>query len=359
LFRLPLGRDVDLGGIGQDWYVLTRGLSSPLGEVLAFRQGRPRAEFRPNLQLMHPRQLVASNHAIYVLDRAGRRLLALDPGNGALKLLLQFRDRRAVSAVWSDAAGERLLLAGKDTLYFVHQPEAPKDSDQGSGPWRASDQILNVSGTVPLARLSQDEELVLKGPQPHDLDWLEGLRGLSMPLAGAAITSRDFQMPGAPRHYRFGVHEGIDFYGHTVGVTVDRNTSVRASADGTVIRALTDYAPLTRAQADAWAAISRDLGYTPPEVLDGYRGMQLWIDHGGGLVTRYAHLGSIAPGIVEGVKVSKGDVIATVGNSGTPASVSSQSEEVHLHFELWLGDHNVGQFLRPIEAREWLEKILR
>jgi murein DD-endopeptidase MepM/ murein hydrolase activator NlpD len=102
--------------------------------------------------------------------------------------------------------------------------------------------------------------------------------------------------------------------------------------------------------------------------LDGYRGRQVWIDHGNGLVSRYAHLSSIEPGIVEGAKVTKGQVIARVGNSGTPSSVSSETEEVHLHLELWLGkpsagssgqSHYIGQFLRPIETREWLERILR
>jgi murein DD-endopeptidase MepM/ murein hydrolase activator NlpD len=170
---------------------------------------------------------------------------------------------------------------------------------------------------------------------------------------------RDFQMPGAPRHYRLGVHEGMDFYGSTVGLPVDRSTPVHAGADGVVIRALVDYVPLTAAQANAWAAKARALGYTPPEVLDGYRGMQVWIDHGSGVVSRYAHLGSIQPGIVKGARVTRGQVIGMVGNSGTPASVDSQTIEVHLHLELWVGDHYVGQFLRPIEAREWLEKILR
>jgi murein DD-endopeptidase MepM/ murein hydrolase activator NlpD len=155
----------------------------------------------------------------------------------------------------------------------------------------------------------------------------------------------------------------MDFYSGTAGVAVTRSTPVRAVADGVVIRAATDYRPLTAAQADAWAAEVQRLGYTPDEVLDGYRGRQVWIDHGNGLVSRYAHLGSIEPGIVEGAAVKRGQIIAHVGNSGTPASVYSQTEEVHLHLELWLGGsgqgHYVGQFLRPIEAREWLERILR
>ena len=238
--------------------------------------------------------------------------------------------------MWADPDGERLVLAGQDAgqgaLHFYNDP-ARSASIEG-GP-------------------------VLEGPQPHDLRLLEGQRGLRMPILDARVTSRDFQMPGAPRHYRLGVHEGIDFYGNTVGVAVNRSTPVRAVADGIVVRALTDYEPLTAEQADAWAARSRSLGYTPPEVLDGYRGMQVWIDHGDEVVSRYAHLGSIEPGIEEGAAVTRGQVIGTVGNSGTPGSVSSQTYDVHLHLELWVGDHYVGQFLRPIEAREWLERILR
>lgn len=180
-----------------------------------------------------------------------------------------------------------------------------------------------------------------------------------MPLDSAHLTTRDFQMPGAPRHYRLGVHEGIDFYGHTAGVPVGRRTDVRSVADGVVSRAMVDYEPLTAAQALAWDARSHSLGYTPADVLDGYRGRQVWIDHGEGLVSRYAHLGSIAPGVVEGALVERGQVIGRVGNSGTPSSVTSETIEVHLHLELWLGENYLGQYLRPIESREWLERILR
>jgi murein DD-endopeptidase MepM/ murein hydrolase activator NlpD len=87
--------------------------------------------------------------------------------------------------------------------------------------------------------------------------------------------------------------------------------------------------------------------------------MQVWIDHGSGLVSRYAHLSSIAPGVQVGAVITKGQMVATVGNSGTPASLDSRTADVHLHLELWLGDHYIGTFLRPIETREWVERILR
>jgi murein DD-endopeptidase MepM/ murein hydrolase activator NlpD len=39
-------------------------------------------------------------------------------------------------------------------------------------------------------------------------------------------------------------------------------------------------------------------GYTDREALDQFGGRQVWIDHGGGVVTTYNHLGAITPGIV-------------------------------------------------------------
>ena len=333
--KLPQNRDVDLSASEGGVYVLTRALNTPVGSLLRYPssgRGQLSAGFAPGLTLMEPRQVVATEADVYVLDRAGRRLLALDPERGTARKVMQFMDRRAVDAIWASPSGDRLLLAGRDSVYFYGEPERAATVEAGPS---------------------------LAGPQPHDLTRLQELRGLAMPIEGASLTSRDFQMPGAPRHYRLGVHEGMDFYGHTVGVTVNRSTAVRAVADGTVVRALVDYQPLTAAQADSWQGMSRPLGYTPPEVLDGYRGRQVWIDHGDGLVSRYAHLGSIESGIVEGTAVTQGQVIARVGNSGTPGSVSSDTYDVHLHLELWIDDDYVGQFLRPIEAREWLERILR
>jgi murein DD-endopeptidase MepM/ murein hydrolase activator NlpD len=346
---LPKSRDVDLSAVDGNAYVLTRALSNPSGSLLRYKDGPGVTGFEPNADLMHPRQVFATDASVYILDRSGRRLLALQPETGRLQSLYQFADRRDVSAIWADPSGERILLAGRDALYYYGEPQRQADIQNGA---------------------------LLEGSQPHDLALLEGLRGYSMPIDGATITKRDFQMPGAPRHYRLGVHEGMDFYTGTAGVTINRDTPVRAVADGTVIRALTDYQPLTAARAEAWYDQSRAAGYTPADVLDGYRGRQVWIDHGNDVVSRYAHLSSIEPGIKEGTEVRRGQVIGMVGNSGTPASVSSETIEVHLHMELWTCDssagpieptfewasdhcHYVSQFLRPIEAREWLEKILR
>jgi hypothetical protein len=91
---------------------------------------------------------------------------------------------------------------------------------------------------------------------------------MSMPIEGSGITSRDNQMPGAPRHYRLGVHEGLDLYWQA-------GTPVRAATDGIVIRATTGYVAPDQAQHEYWQSVTRDLGQTPDEVADFYRGMQI------------------------------------------------------------------------------------
>ena len=60
---------------------------------------------------------------------------------------------------------------------------------------------------------------------------------------------------------------------------------------------------------------------------DGY-GNLLAIDHGYGLMTRYAHCSKIL--VVRGQRVKRGDKIALVGATGIP------STGPHLHYEVWV-----------------------
>jgi murein DD-endopeptidase MepM/ murein hydrolase activator NlpD len=60
---------------------------------------------------------------------------------------------------------------------------------------------------------------------------------------------------------------------------------------------------------------------------DGRLGRTVVLDHGGGLETLYAHLGSIA--VAEGDQVESGDVIGKIGSSGWVTGA-------HLHLEVRL-----------------------
>ncbi|MGD0765013.1 MAG: M23 family metallopeptidase [Dehalococcoidia bacterium] len=182
------------------------------------------------------------------------------------------------------------------------------------------------------------------------------LTGFAFPIVGACLPSGDQLMPGAPRPYRQGTHEGVDMYDSDNCTPIGVGTEVLAAKSGTVIRADWDYQDLTQADIDEINAGIDSTGSCDERCLDLYRGRQVWIDHGGGVVTRYAHLSRIAEGIDVGVSVDQGELIAYVGNSGTPESVTDPNAEMHLHFELRVGDTYLGQGLAPADVRELYEK---
>jgi murein DD-endopeptidase MepM/ murein hydrolase activator NlpD len=167
-----------------------------------------------------------------------------------------------------------------------------------------------------------------------------------MPIVGGCLPRGDQLMPNAPRTYRKGVHEGIDFYASDSCVPIGRGTPVVAAKDGIVSRADLAYVDV---DTPALARIAADP--TTDEALDLYRGRQVWLDHGSGVVTRYCHLLSIAPGITPGTQVKAGQVIAFVGESGTPQSVSQPGTEYHLHWELRVGDSYLGRGIPAAEVR--------
>jgi murein DD-endopeptidase MepM/ murein hydrolase activator NlpD len=182
------------------------------------------------------------------------------------------------------------------------------------------------------------------------------VRGLIFPIEGACLPSSDDLMPNAPRPYREGIHQGVDFYGIDNCTSIVRGTPVHAVQAGRVIRATLNYQDLT---ADELQTLNDRIAQgeaNDPDILDAFRGRQVWVDHGGGLVTRYAHLSGIAPGIDVGVTVAAGQELGYVGDSGTPESVTAPDTENHLHFEIWVGDHYLGQGLPPDEVRALYEK---
>ena len=184
------------------------------------------------------------------------------------------------------------------------------------------------------------------------------LTGFSMPIAGACLTTSDNQIPNAPREYRSGTHEGLDFYTGFVCVDVPAGASALAAKGGTVIRADHDFTEMTLDELNAVLAKTRAQGYTDAESLDKFRGRQVWIGHGNGIVTRYCHLSAIPDGIVKGKKVSGGQVVGYVGDSGTPEAVTSPGVETHLHWEMRVDDSYLGAGLPPDEVRAVYERLL-
>ena len=193
-------------------------------------------------------------------------------------------------------------------------------------------------------------------PPPSQLD-PEDLRGFVWPLGSACLPDSDRLMPNSPREYRNGTHEGVDWYDLSSCARVSAGTAVVAMYGGVAIRADLDYQDLTpRVLADL-EAYTEDCKCTDPDVLDAYRGRQLWIDHGSGIVTRYAHLGGIAEGVYVGAEVRQGQLVATVGESGTPESVREPGTEMHLHAEVRIDDSFLGAGLPPDEVRALWQRL--
>lgn len=172
------------------------------------------------------------------------------------------------------------------------------------------------------------------------------LRGFIYPIAGGCLPKASNLMPNAARDYRKGIHEGVDFYHSDNCTKIDRGTPVLAAKAGTVIRADVGYVRPTAAQNDA--ALRDPLTEAS---LDQFRGRQVWIDHGNGVVTRYCHLDGIARGITKDLTVPAGQLIAYVGETGTPSSYTNPGHEYHLHFEVRIGESYLGKGMSVAKGR--------
>lgn len=113
--------------------------------------------------------------------------------------------------------------------------------------------------------------------------------------------------------YGYANHKGIDFC--TRGATGNTyGKAIRAAADGVVYSAEYHY---------SW-------------------GNNVYINHGDGVYTRYAHCSSIV--VSAGQTVKQGQIIAYVGNTGNVSprpTPSNPHAGAHLHFEVWVNGTRV------------------
>ncbi|MCW3490348.1 M23 family metallopeptidase [Dethiobacter alkaliphilus] len=240
-------------------------------------------------------------------------------------------------------------------------PDAPNESEpQDADP---DPDAPAVALDQPADAPAEEEMDIPQEPELPEIDFVndsvdelvDRLSYMETPIEGRSVTSVNGQLPNAPRNYRNGVHEGLDYY-NTIG------RDVLAAGPGTVIRADHGYVEMTLEEYEDVIRRSITANGTPPELLDKLRGMQVWIEHPDGVVTRYAHLKEIRPEITEGTIVETGQAIATVGNTGMRANVTgvieSPSGEPHLHFEIWQGNTFLGQGRSPDTVRRLYSRIL-
>ena len=157
------------------------------------------------------------------------------------------------------------------------------------------------------------------------------LRDFAIPIEGADVPTDPELLPNAAREFRGGWHEGLDF-------PADAGTEVRAVAGGTIARIDHDFVDWSAEEKERALAQAVEFGYTPSATLDRIRGRQVWIDHGGGVASRYAHLSAVA-GLSVGAIVERGQVVGLVGSSGFPEGGP------HLHLEIRTGSSYLGDGL--------------
>ena len=193
-------------------------------------------------------------------------------------------------------------------------------------------------------------------PPPSKLN-PEELRGFVMPIDGGCLPGFDGLMPNSPRAYRFGIHEGVDWYDQSSCARVGRGTPVLAMYGGVVVRADQDYVELTPTTLGNLERRTEDCACSDPEIVDEFRGRQIWIDHGNSVVTRYAHLQSISEAVYVGAEVRQGQPVGGVGESGTPESVTDPGSQLHLHAEVRVGDGYLGEGLPAADVRALYERL--
>lgn len=210
--------------------------------------------------------------------------------------------------------GQKLVIPAVDALVY-------KIVD-GDNFWTVADQfgvteeeIVKANPDVDPQAVQIGELIIVPGGNIENVRPLLASRAASSRRASPAQTGRLVQYPvwgsvtdyfGWRTHPVYGTrhyHDGTDF-------NAEIGTPVAAAADGTIIMA---------------------------QYYGGY-GRAIKVDHGGGVVTMYAHLSSYAVDV--GQEVSAGQVIGYSGNTGT-------STGPHLHFTLVVDG-------TPVDPLDWL-----
>ncbi len=163
---------------------------------------------------------------------------------------------------------------------------ADRDGARDAGSLKSLDQDIDrLLRQIRLQEQSFSQIMERLRAKADDLKHLPSIRPVDVGYISSGFGRRRDPFTG-----RISRHEGVDF-------SARKGSKVYATADGIVRK----------------AGYERGYGYT------------IEIDHGNGVVTRYAHNAKLL--VRRGQKVKRGDVIAYVGNSG-------RSTAPHLHYEV-------------------------
>ena len=179
----------------------------------------------------------------------------------------------------------------------------------------------------------------------------ELLQTIQLPSQNYSVPEYSNLLPNALREYRAGIHEGIDF-------PTPLNTPIMAVSSGIVVRSNPTHSDVDIDTYKAFLETTQKLSKTPDDIYNYILlGKSIIIDHGYTIVPNfrtisvYAHLSSIAEGILPGINVEKGQVIGLAGNTGTSSGALRNDKGAHLHWEIHFenttGRYFLGQNIPP------------
>ena len=114
----------------------------------------------------------------------------------------------------------------------------PSPTSSSPGVSSATAVMTTVAATPTDTQVATESQTPLATPtEPTTLLVPEALGGFLYPIRGVCLPTNPFVMPNAPRPYRKGIHEGVDFYEGDVCTAVESGTEVLAVYSGVVIRA--------------------------------------------------------------------------------------------------------------------------
>ena len=152
-------------------------------------------------------------------------------------------------------------------------------------------------------------------------------------------------LPNALREYRSGSHHGIDF-------AIPLNGPIMAVSGGIIVSSNPTHSDVDIDTYNAFLETTQQLSKTPEDIYNYILlGKSIVIDHGYSIASNfrtisvYAHLSSIADGILPGTKVDKGQLIGFSGNTGTSSGSLRNEKGAHLHWELHFEDKSGKYFL--------------
>lgn len=260
----------------------------------------------------------------------------VDKKNGEIKLQYDqntYELLRDVSVLNKDG----LFVPMKDAPIFDENNDAWIPVSLFQQEWK---QQINVSGQS--VQWEFDPSLI-PSTKPQKLSSMskeemsQYLSFLNTPIKGAHVTKRASSLPGAPRTYRNGVHEGIDWYSSDTGISITKKTPVISMADGIVVRADHGYKEMTTQQRNRLLSVGvKNDKQTPAYILDKLRGRSVWIQYDNGVLARYVHLDRISDEIKVGQTIRTGELIGYVGNSGTSDGALGNNNGLHLHLDLFI-----------------------